>query len=45
MKEALEKVGDSASGADFLWIQRYFAHELPARGESSHFTKGSFSKS
>ena len=29
VKEALEKVGNNALGADFLWIQRYYAHKLP----------------
>ena len=29
MKEALEKVGNNALGADFLWIQRYYARKLP----------------
>ena len=31
VKEALEKVGNNALGADFLWIQRYYAHKLPMR--------------
>ena len=29
VKEALEKVGNNALGADFLWIQRYYAYKLP----------------
>ena len=31
MKEALEKVGNNVLGADFMWIQRYYAHKLPVR--------------
>ena len=33
MKEALEKVGNNALGADFLWIQRYYSHKLPDEAE------------
>ena len=29
VKEALGKVGNNALGADFLWIQRYYAYKLP----------------
>ena len=47
MKEALEKVGNNALGADFLWIQRYYARKLPdevGRG-GGECRQGSFSTS
>ena len=51
VKEALEKVGNNALGADFLWIQRYYAHKLPVTwgggvwGVLGSCSQGSFSKS
>ena len=54
VKEALEKVGNNALGADFLWIQRYYAHKLPVTrggrgggvwGVLGGCSQGSFSKS
>ena len=52
VKEALEKVGNNDLGADFLWIQRYYAHKLPVTlkrggGEGAVLggcSQGSFSK-
>ena len=52
VKEALEKVGNNALGADFLWIQRYYAHKLPVTrgggrvwGVLGGCSQGSFSNS
>ena len=45
MKEALEKVGNNALGADFLWIQRYYARKLPdevGRGGGGSAGRGHF---
>ena len=52
VKEALEKVGNNALGADFLWIQRYYAYKLPVTWEGGGVwgvlggcSQGSFSRS